>query len=287
MCSSDLNQVTMTSGVTNCVISASQSGNATTASASPITKTITATLMAQPMLDVSASALNLTFNPITPEQVTVTATGGAGTGTLRYSLRAGDNCSISVAGDVATVTINGAGVCRVSAQRVADANYLASNVASVDISVARALGFITIGTPPGTVTFGGDVTPPVAGINSVAALRYSSSNPQVVDVDPVTGQLTINGVGTATITISASASANFTAPDPVTYVVTVDPASPAAPQNVRTSLNGNSIRVTWDAPTFTGGTPLQKYVASASAGTQSLTCEAVADRKSTRLNSSH
>ncbi|MEN9710979.1 MAG: hypothetical protein RL441_971, partial [Actinomycetota bacterium] len=115
---------------------------------------------------------------------------------------------------------------------------------------------------------------------SVGTIRYSSSDSAVVDVDATTGALQINGVGTATITVSATSSLNFTAPASYSYTVVVNPAAPAPPLNVRTSLNGTTLEVVWDTPTFTGGTPIEKYVATAETAAQTLTCTATAPANS-------
>ena len=155
------------------------------------------------------------FNLVVGDTLSNEASGGAGTGVIRYS--SSDTTIVTVDATTGQLTVVGAGIAMITAEKAADAQYAA----------ARA-GYVVSATPtpqdpglePQSIGFGqpgpfhlmvGDTLSNVAsGGAGTGVISYSSSNTTVATVDAA-GQLTVVGIGTATITAEKAADANYTA----------------------------------------------------------------------------
>lgn len=114
-------------GTNNCLVTATQAGDATYASASA-TQLLSVGKAAQAALTVTAAPAHITPGATS----TLGTTGGSGTGAVSYAVTAG-NAFCTVNG--ATLTGTGVGTCTVTATRAADANHDAAT-AAVDVRVA-------------------------------------------------------------------------------------------------------------------------------------------------------
>ena len=81
------------------------------------------------------------------------------------------------------------------------------------------------------VNFNGSYVPPTISSASSGAITYSSSNPSIARVDPVTGVVTPVGVGRVTITVNQAASGGYAA---ASSSYSVDVEAPALPSVVQT-----------------------------------------------------
>jgi Bacterial Ig-like domain (group 3)/MBG domain (YGX type) len=140
--------VTMTSGTTDCILSASQAGTTNFSAATPVVKTVSASKAAEAafILGGATSAMYGT-TPI------LTASGGSGTGAVTFS-ESSSSCTIaaSTATTAYVSIIQGAGDCTVTANKAADSNYFAT---SVDHSVTATPAQLVVNALPAGKVYGG------------------------------------------------------------------------------------------------------------------------------------
>lgn len=162
------------------------------------------------------------------QTLTLTTTGGTGTGTTSYAVDSGP-CSVSGS----TLSSSAAGSCVITATKAQDANYLAQTATStVEIAFAtQAAVSITSAT---TVVYGSTLTLTASGGAGTGAFEFSK----------VSGSCSISGTTLSTTAVgncifqarkqadsgyNASAwTSNFTVtitPKPLSLAVTVDPSS--------------------------------------------------------------
>ena len=167
------------------------------------------------------------------------AAGGAGSGSIAYS---SDNTAVAtVEAATGVVTIVGAGTAQISANKSADANYLAGST-SFTLNVARAaqsLSFTTAG--PVAVTYGdAPFTNTAVAVGGSGALTFASGSTSVAMVDNA-GQVSIVGAGSAVITATKAADNNHLAAQ-ASYTVNVA----RAPQTIAFATAGPIIKQVGD-----------------------------------------
>jgi hypothetical protein len=211
------NLVTMTSGTTSCVVTASvaacTSGGITYGSAT-LTATVTATLATQATLVLHGVPTGAVGDGAT---FTVSTTGGSGTGTVTYSVTGA--CTVS--GTTVTMDATGSGqTCTVTATKASDGDYASATSAPATTGQSNGTAVVTIsntsqtytGNPlPVTVT----TAPPgltlnvtYTGINGTVYAQ-STTAPTAVGTYSVSATVTTPGVtgsATATETISQAAA---------------------------------------------------------------------------------
>ena len=143
--------VTMTSGSTDCVLTASQAGNANYNAATDVVKTVTALKKAQTITfaaPASPAVYNTTFHvgPSSDSGLDVSLAGTAGV------------CSVTpvsqVNGGGFDVTmLTGTGTCTLTASQAGDSNYSAASDVSHDVAAAKANQTISF-TAPGSAVYG-------------------------------------------------------------------------------------------------------------------------------------
>jgi uncharacterized protein YjdB len=168
------------------------------------------------------------------------AAGGAGSGTFAYS---SDNTAVAtVHPATGVVTIVGAGTAQISANKSADANYLAAST-SFTLNVARAaqsLSFAAAG--PLAVTYGdAPFTNAAMAVGGSGALTFASGNTSVATVNNA-GQVSIVAAGSAVITATKAADNNHLAAQ-ASYTVNVA----RAPQAIAFATAGPITRQVGDA----------------------------------------
>ena len=157
--------VSITASTGTCSISASVAEDVTylaTSTVTPVAITVGKANQAPVTLSISPTSKN-SLAPFTQELVTLSATGGSGTGVLAYSIAdvtAGATCQLTENAGVYTVTAATAGTCSITATKPADSNYFeASNSKTFSFNANRTLTYAAgLG---GGVKIG--VTAPTAG----------------------------------------------------------------------------------------------------------------------------
>ncbi|HEX3030287.1 MAG TPA: S-layer homology domain-containing protein, partial [Clostridia bacterium] len=186
------------------------------------TTTLTATKAADTNYNVASDTCTLTVNKgdqaaITyndatktygDAQFTYTATGGSGTGIFSYT--SSDPTVATIDPDTGNVSILKTGTITLTATKASDTNY---NSASKDCTLTVNKGNqAAITYSDITKAYGdGDFVYTASGGSGTGAFSYTSSDPTVATIDPVTGSVTILKVGTTTLTATKVGDTNYNA----------------------------------------------------------------------------
>jgi hypothetical protein len=191
--------------VGDCVITATKAGDIDYAEASS-SVTITVTKANQGSIVATASSTSTTFN--SGDSITVSYTGGSGTGAVSYST-ASTTCSVDTStGDVALL---GAGNCIVMVTKAADGNYTEAS-SNITISIAKAVQATVTATPSRTTGVYADAvstTVSGSGGSGTGAFSFASTTASVCSVNASTGAVTILTAGTCSITVTKAADGNY------------------------------------------------------------------------------
>src|SRR6185436_14215348 len=188
--------VTMTSGSTDCVLTASQGGNANYNAATDVERTVVANkanqviTFAQP---ASPKVLGTSF--------AVSASSDSG---LAVDIAAAGGCSINAAGDTVTMT-SGSTDCVLTASQGGNANYNAATDVMRTVVANKADQTITFGTIAAK-TFGDADFNLTASASSGLSVSFSATGDCTVVAGP---KAHITGAGSCTITASQAGNANY------------------------------------------------------------------------------
>jgi len=204
----------------SCGIKAVKSGdshyNSTT-----MNTTITVAKAAQSTLVMVPSSTTATYAASPLGTLSLSTTGGTGTGTVSFSSATTSICTVSGS----TLTVVGAGTCLVSATKASDTNYLSATSTWVSITIAKATQTITFPQPDATTYGTGPVT--LSATSSAGlTVSFTSGTPSVCTVSG--SSVTIVTAGTCTITASQAGTSNYSAATSVPRSITINKASQAA-----------------------------------------------------------
>ena len=193
--------------------------------------------------------------------ITLTTTGGSGTGGVTYVVDSGgtaEGCSIS-SGQLRSTS---AGTCVVTATKTGDTNYNATSSPRTTITFAKATPRAPTTTDIPTSASYGDSFTAVVSTNSNGKTSVVSSTPGVCTVSG--SKVTFVGVGICTLTPSVAAATNYTAATGSPRSFTVAKASTTLSAAKATVQKGtHSWRVTFTA-TLTSQTTADESAGSRS-----------------------
>ncbi|MBR2994409.1 Ig-like domain-containing protein [Candidatus Saccharibacteria bacterium] len=150
------------------------------------------------------------------------AASTTGDGTLSYS---SSNTSVAdVNSETGKVTINGAGTTVITASATATDYYRAASE-TYTLTVSKATPTVSFENTTVSKTYLDDNFINLAKATSGGAISYESGDTDVATVDGATGEVTIEGVGTATITATVAATSNYDTAS-ATYTLTVERYAP-------------------------------------------------------------
>ena len=217
--------------VGTCTITASQAGSSNYLAATSVPRSITINKASQAALTAVPSTTSPTYRATPATTLTLSATGGSGSGAVTYTSDTLSVCTVSGS----TVTILAAGTCTVSATKASDTNYLSATSDPVSITVAKAAQSITF-TAPATKTYG--TAPFALSATSSAGLTVTFTS-DTLDVCTVSGStVTILAAGTCTITASQAGSSNYDAALDLARSFTISKASQATLTVVPATTSG-------------------------------------------------
>jgi hypothetical protein len=213
-----------------CSITASQSGNASFAAATSVSRSLTVLLAAQ---TISFTSPGNQTPGTTPAALTATSTSGLVVGFMTTTPSV---CTVSGT----ALTLVAAGNCTVNASQNGNGNYAAAVGVSNTFSVAAvpltaqsitfaALGNQTLGTPPPALS---------ATASSGLTVTFASTTPSVCTVSGTS--ITLVAAGTCTVTASQPGNATFAAAAVVTNSFTVAVVV-LPPQTITFTSPGNQI----------------------------------------------
>ncbi len=208
-----------------CQLQGAQAGNGRYSAATAVTASFTITKGTQQPLSLTSPS-TVGFGG----QITLSATGGSGTGAISYTVSPDSNCTVAQVGGVWVLTPGPAGsICKVTATKAGDANFDAASSSEITISVAKAnqtLAFtsaIPALTPPGdtytpVVTSTSAVTSAATGLTPVITVSAASAG--ICSVSG-SGVVSFLAPGTCEILADQPGNANFEAATQVTQTLTV------------------------------------------------------------------
>ncbi|MBU6279414.1 MAG: fibronectin type III domain-containing protein [Actinomycetales bacterium] len=208
-----------------CQLQGAQAGNGRYSASTAVTASFTITKGTQQPLSLTSPS-TVGFGG----QITLSATGGSGTGAISYAVSPDSNCTVAQVGGVWVLTPGPAGsICKVTATKAGDANFDAASSSEITISVAKAnqtLAFtsaVPALTPPGdtytpVVTSTSAVTSAATGLAPVITVSAASAG--ICSVSG-SGVVTFLAPGTCEILANQPGNANFEAATQVTQTLTV------------------------------------------------------------------
>ena len=110
----------------------------------------------------------------------------------------------------------------------------------------------SISNLPASGTFGGSFTPTVSTTGD-GTTSVTSSTTSVCTVDPTSGLVSYVGAGTCTLVAHVAAGTNYSSADGADQSFSVAAVKPSAPGTPALTDNHASVRLSWPAPTSSGG----------------------------------
>lgn len=201
------------------------SNSALSAATSQITKATQSSLLAS----LSVSTKTYPYS----QALTITPSGGSGTGAVSYAIFSGgtaSGCSLSDASSTPTITATSNGTCLIRATKATDANYLESTSSSVTFTFNRSTPTSLTITSVLT-TYGQNLSLTTSGNQS------SSSDTFSVNSGPCTisgSTLTPSSDGTCYVTAYRAADANYSASSSSSTAITINKAYPTLTYSLST-----------------------------------------------------
>jgi hypothetical protein len=210
-------------------VTATNAGGSTSATSSATAVISKAT---QATLSFTSSASSKTY-PYS-QALTLTPSGGSGTGTVKSAIAAGGTatgCSLSDSSTAPTISATSNGTCLITVAKDADSNYLIATSATATFTFNRATpGTLTITTTSGT--FGQNISLATSGGQSTASDTYSvTSGPCTI----ASSTLTPTGSGTCYVTAYRAADSNYAATNSLSTAITIAKAAASAAISLSTS----------------------------------------------------
>ena len=148
------------------------------------------------------------------ELITMTPSGGSGTGATTYSIASGGSATgCALSSDSATVTISAStsGTCNVQATKAADSDYLSTTSVSRIYTFSKANGTLAFETTVYSKMYGETFTVVASGVGT-GLVTYSKGASTACNLNTSTGLVTItSGSGSCTITASIATDGNYLA----------------------------------------------------------------------------
>jgi len=204
---------TMTSGTGTCTVTVSQPGNLSYAAATPVTRTVSATLAPQTITYTKSPPMSAPYN----SSFSVVATGGASGNAVTF--KSSGSCSITATSlDSATYTMSsGTGSCSVIANQAGNSNYAAAPQSTTYVTATLAPQTIAYTkSPPPSAAYKTSFTVTATGGSSGNAVTFTSSG--VCSNSSGTYTMTSSS-GSCTVIANQAGNSNYAAaPQSTTYV---------------------------------------------------------------------
>jgi hypothetical protein len=243
-CSVNGDVLSVTSAGT-CLVTATQAGDGNYNSVSSGQTTVTFAKADQATLTLTSTSG--TFG----SPLTLTTSGGSGTGAVSYALDSGGTASgCSVNGDVLSVT--SAGTCLVTATQAGDGNYnsVSSGQTTVTFAPAAQAPLVVTST---SGTYGSDLTLTTSGGSGTGDVSYAATDGTASGCSITAGVLSVSSAGTCLVTATKSADANYSSVSSLPTTVTFAKADQAALTLTSTSGTfGSGLTLTTSGGSGTG-----------------------------------
>jgi large repetitive protein len=272
---------TMTSGTGTCTVTVSQAGNLSYAAATPVTRTVSATLAPQTIAYTKSPPTSAPYN----SSFSVVATGGASGNAVTF--KSSGSCSITATSlDSATYMMSsGTGSCSVIANQAGNSNYAAAPQSTTSVSATLAPQTIAYTkSPPPSAAYKTSFTVTAMGGSSGNAVTFTSSG--VCSNSSGTYTMT-SGTGTCSVIANQAGNSNYAAaPQSTTYVTatlapqtivytTSPPASAAYKTSFTVAASGGA---SGNAVTFTSSGACTNSGATFTMTSGTGTCSVIANQ---------
>ena len=157
--------------------------------------------------------------------LTLSTTGGSGTGVVIYSVSAPSTCSIAI--NILTPGDAGS-TCVVTATKVSDGAFNPISTTALTITVTRIAQATNLTfTNTNSVMYGNSITVKAVGGSGSGSISYSVSSAGTTgcSINSTTGVLSVNAAGTCRVAAEREASTNFLVSNSATQDITVTKAS--------------------------------------------------------------
>ena len=203
-----------------CLVTATKAADANYNSASSPQTTVTFAPAAQAPLSVTSTSGTYGSG------LTLTTSGGSGTGDLSYAVDPGgtaSGCSITAG----VLSVSSAGTCLVTATKAADPNYSSASSPQTTVTFAQAdQAPLTVTSTSGT--FGSGLTLTTSGGSGTGDVSYVVVDGTASGCSINAGVLSVSGAGTCLVTATKAADVNYTPASSPQATVTVA----KAPQSI-------------------------------------------------------
>jgi hypothetical protein len=197
--------------------------------------------------------------------ITLSVSGGSGTGAVSYSVTSGSaNCSITSG----VVNARFAGSCTLTSTKASDTNYLQKQITNTLSFVKATQSSIQVTSTSGT--YGTPIQLATTGGSGSGAVSYSVSDNGSASCVVIGTQLTFTSAGTCKVTATRDADSVFDARSSVSATITID-RSNQTPLSVATSTGD---LVTGIIVSVTGGGGTGSVSTSVTSGTANCTLTA-------------
>lgn len=223
-------------GAGTCSITATKAGDATYNSVSSSSTIVTFAKSAQESLAITS--LNGTYG--TP--LTLTASGGSGTGNLFFGVTNPSSAGCSITSGVLSAT--GVGDCYLAVTKFGDTNYLERTAAPQLVTIAKATqASITLTSVSGT--YGSPLPLAISGGSGTGAVTYSVTSSGTAGCSALLGSLTSTQAGTCSVTASKAGDSNYNDASSTPTTVTIAKASQSSlTLTSRSGLTSSALALT-------------------------------------------
>jgi trimeric autotransporter adhesin len=233
-----------------CTLTFNDAGNANYSAATQATQSFTVYKGTQATLSIN-SASSDTY----PYSITLSTTGGSGTGAVTYAVTNGTATGCTDPSGV--LTASSSGTCLVTATKAADGDYFSASSTQQTVTFSKATQSITFASNPGFVSKGGYPYTPVATSSSGLTVTVTSATTSICTIS--SGNVSFAAAGTCTLDANQAGNGGYSAAAQVTQSITV--VNLAFTAGASGSATDSATVTTSSATTTTTGSPILVLVA--------------------------
>ncbi|TSA22020.1 MAG: hypothetical protein D4R69_01870, partial [Actinomycetales bacterium] len=244
-----------------CLVQATKSADGTYAAVTSASATFTFVIATSGTLTISSLGTSAKAFPYS-QVLSITTTGGNGTGAVTYAIVSGGTattCALSDSSSTATITATTPGTCLVQASKAADANFTSSTSASetftFTIATSSVLSISSLGTSTKAFPYSQVLSITTTGGSGTGAVTYAivtggTATTCALSNSSSTATITATTAGTCLIQATKAADGNYTSATSTSVTFTF------VTGNVSVTFNVNSGSGTMDVQTTNVATNL-------------------------------
>src|SRR5215208_2915656 len=163
------------------------------------------------------------------DKLTLSSSGGSGTGALTYDVGSSTACALGTGADAGKLLItSGTGTCSVTVNKAADGDYNSATSGPQTISLSKANQAALTVDDPDEGTFGDHLPIVTSGGTTNGALSFDTGTSTACQIDANNKLEITSGTGTCSVTATMAGNANYNSVTSDAHSVTVKKADQAA-----------------------------------------------------------